>query len=126
MPAASDVSSEAVWSTPFPDREAERQADRNAELGIPSLPLATITSSSFGVQSGGPKELSLAFTNALDQLTNAMYRSADALDSSRSGSSSRPSWDKAAPLPMPVQESGASSEADLAYRAPFSNYAGLK
>lgn len=146
MPAASDASS-AAWSAPFAQDEpvnqdnraqtSSSQAERNAELGIPSLPLATITSSSFGAASGGNKELGLAFSAALDQLTNAMYRSADALDSFRSGASSRPSWDQPAvqPLPMPISEvvpdsatgpDTTLSEADFAYRAPFSNYAGLK
>jgi len=144
IPAASDVSS-AAWSAPFadtlpqnknlPERVLEsRQAERNAEFGIPSLPLANITSSSFGVSSG-PKELGMAFSQALDQLTNAMYRSAEALGSAsgQSGGSSRPSWDHPPPLPMPVSgipfsgsERGRMTEDDWAYRAPFSNYAGLK
>lgn len=76
----------------------------------------------------------MAFSQALDQLTQAMYRSADALDSSRSGASSIPSWQRGLPMPVrhlpegiPITDEATFvlNEADLAYTAPFANYAGL-
>jgi len=141
LPAASDASSyDASYAAPYQApveqprvQTTSSQQARNAEL-VPALPLATITASSFGNTSGGAKEMGMAFSAALEQLTNAMYKSADALDSSRSGASSIPSWQRGLPMPpkpIPLADEALGSlslmnDADLAYRAPFANYAGLK
>jgi len=165
MPAPSDASS--VWSAPFeqvPTKRGDRgdgdralcrtgssQAERNLELGIPQLPLATIASSSFNsVQNSTlPKVMQQQsqepnpFCNALTMLTQAIFRRADALDTSRSGASSAVSQGSQAfmrkwaanhqpplqnqqppPQPAPMQDEARSTlshgqqEADISYRGP--------
>lgn len=90
------------------------QAERNAERGIPSLPLANITSSSFGGGSAGqyPNAVGEAFSQALGQLTQAIFKSADALHSSRSVSTGRS-------LPWPGPPGPATEDV-----APFAGFAG--
>jgi hypothetical protein len=92
-------------------------AERNAELGIPTLPLATITSSSFGTSSGVKhlQEMGSDFNTALGTLTQAIFRSADALETCRSGASSTESVWKG-PLPRHLEPPA----------APFTNFADLR
>jgi hypothetical protein len=136
VPAPSDISSAlSVPDRPFPDRvqaESNRvqtsssQADRNAELGIPQLPLATITSSSFGATSGSQnlKEMGVAFNSALGDLTQAIFRSADALQSGRTASSTTSAF-FGPPQPLNLASEQDDAKEGTYYNAPFTKYASL-
>jgi hypothetical protein len=81
-----------------------------------------MTTSSFGAQSGANlKEIGLAFNSALGELTQAIFRSADALNTGRTASSTTSAFLG----PPQNNQTLAVSPEETAYYAPFTNYASL-